>query len=235
MKKVVFLLVFLALFLFLVTPVKAESLMVIDNNGNVIWRVLSAQDSIALKAPERDIDVTRVASSEIGDDSLILLEKKDEKFYLNDLDVTDFGDDLVEIEERGEVNRLVIGIDGSSFTIEQNGVVAATEFPITIDPKRNELALKTESGSVFLSVLPIEAAESALRSRFISRLADNKVTLTERTFGILSYTIGGEKVLNVFNLFDYKIPVTAHVSASTGEILSIDGPEWFKIFSFLFS
>lgn len=235
MRKAVFLLVFLSLFLFLVAPVKAEALVVIDSEANIIWQVLSAQDSIALKAPEREIDITEIVSSEIEDDSLILLEKKDEKFYLNDLDVTDFSDDLVEIEERGEIKRLVIGVDQGLFTIEQSGVVAATEFPITIDSKRNELALKTESGSVFLSILPIEAVESALRSRFISRLANKRVTLTERTFGVLSYTIGGEKILNVFNLFDYKIPVTAHVSASTGEILSVDGPEWFKIFGFLFS
>lgn len=209
--------------------------MTVNKDGDLVWKVLSAEDMIALKVPEREIDVKEVATSDLEKNSLILLERKDEKFYLNDLDVTDFEDDLVEIEERGKVKRIVIGVDQGLFTIEQNGVVASTEFPIIIDPKRNELALKTNSGSVFLSVLPIEAAESALRSRFISRLVNNNVNLTEYKLGVLSYSINGEKVLDIFSLFDYRIPVTAHVSASTGEILSIDGPEWFKIFGFLFS
>jgi hypothetical protein len=109
-----------------------------------------------------------------------------------------------------------------------------TDFPINIRPKENELSVTTDSGAIFLSILPIEAAESALRSRFISRVSKKGIYLSEEEVGVLAYQVEGEKVFNFFNLFEYSIPVTTHVSASTGEILAVKGPEWFKIFSFLF-
>lgn len=219
------------------------SLIAVKNSGEVVVKVLSSQDEIVLGIPKTEfLEVKEVAETNTSPDSRISLVKKEEKFVLrvesdtgeSSLDVTNWGESVVEIEERGAVKRIQIGVVDGKFSIEQNGVIALTEFPITINPRENELSVTTSSGSIFLSVLPVEAAESALRSRFISKL-EKKIFLAEEEMGVLAYTIKGEKVIDFFRLFDYKIPVTAYVSASTGEILLVDGPEWFKIFGFLFA
>ena len=109
------------------------------------------------------------------------------------------------------------------------------QYPINIRPRENEFSITTSSGSVFLSVLPFDAVESALRSRFMTRLPEKKILLIEGETGVLAYEVPGEKVFNILNMMEYPISVTARVSFSTGEILSIEGPEWFKVFGFLFS
>ncbi len=224
---------FLVLFFLSTSPVDA-SLVVVDSEGKVIWKVLSSQDPLALDIAERgEIEIKEVVAGETS--TSIALRKEGEKFFLNDLEVTNWNDSLVEIEEREEVKKILIGTQGDKFTIEQNGIIAMTDFPINIRPKENELSVTTDSGAIFLSILPIEAAESALRSRFISRVNKKGIYLSEEEVGVLAYRIEGEKVFNFFNLFEYSVPVTAHVSASTGEILAVKGPEWFKIFSFLFT
>ncbi len=225
--------VFLVLFFLFVSSANA-SLVVVDSVGRVIWKVLSSQDSLALDIAKRgEIEVKEAAGGET--ETNIALKKDGERFFLNELEVTGWKDSLVEIEERGEVKEILIATRGDKFAIEQNGIVALTDSSINIRPKENELSITTDSGATFLSILPVEAAESALRSRFISRIKRKEIYLSKEEVGVLAYRIEGEKVFNFFNLFEYKIPVTAHISASTGEILAVEGPEWFKIFSFLFT
>lgn len=233
MRKSIFLLGFVFYFFLLAPPVQA-SLVRIDKEGNLIWKVLSSEDSLAIEIAERgEIEVKEVAVGETS--TSIALKRKEGKVFLNDVEVTSWNDDLVEIEERGEVKKILIGTQADKFTIEQAGVIAMTDFPINIRPKENELSLTTSTGSVFLSILPRQAAQTALRSRFISRIPDKKVFIAEDEGGALAYIVSGEKVFNFFNLFEYAIPVTMTLSASTGEILSLEGPEWFKIFGFLFT
>jgi hypothetical protein len=165
----------------------------------------------------------------------IAVTREGDKVYLNEFDVTNWQESLVEIEERGEAKKATIGVSGEQFAIEQAGITALTDFPITIDPQANELSLTTPSGSIYLAVLPAEAVESALRSRFLNRLPEKRIFIKEEEVGTLAYTIAGEKVVDIFGILEYKIPVVARVSASTGEILNVDGPEWFKIFGFLFT
>lgn len=181
------------------------------------------------------LEVKATAEEDLDNNARIAVRRQDGKIYLNEFDVTDWPESLVEIEERGEVQKATISVMGEQFAIEQGGIMALTDFPITIDPVVNELSLTTPSGSIFLAVLPVEAVESALRSRFVNRLPEKKVFLKEEEIGVLAYTINGEKVLDIFGILEYKIPVTARVSASTGEILKVEGPEWFKIFGFLFT
>lgn len=219
------------LFFFLATSARA-AFVTVNDKGETVWNVLSAQDSLALGAASRgEISI----KDSIDGSSTITLVNQDGKVYLNQTDVTDYTDDLVQVEERGGVKEVLIGTDGDKFTIEQNGVRALTSSAINIRPQQNELSVTTSSGNVFLGVLPLEAAESALRSRFVSRISNKNLEITESDTGILAYKIEGEKVINLLNFYEMPIPVTTQVSASTGEILSVDGPEWFKIFGFLFS
>jgi len=112
--------------------------------------------------------------------------------------------------------------------------VVTTDYPININPKKNEISVQTPSGIRFLSVLPVEAAESILRARVMTRLTGEKTFLLEGERGELVYEMNGEKVLNIFNLLDYPVEVKTKVSVLTGEIVEIDQPTWLRIVSFLF-
>lgn len=238
MKKV---LIAILLFSFLFSTAKsakASSLVKIDGNGEVIFKVLSSEDQLALSIPERkEIEVKEIAASNAPNDSLISLTKDEEKIYLKvgdkELDVTNWEEGLIEIEERGDVKRIEIGVEGDEFVIKQDGVSAKTSYPINIEPKENKLSVETSSGEIFLTVFPIEAAESALRSRYVTRLPDKNIGVSEKETGILTYEVDGEREIEMLKFIDYAVPVTVYVSASTGEIVSIDQPTWLRIFGFL--
>lgn len=243
MKNSLFLLSFL-LFLSFTSPVKAESLLKIDGQGEIILKVLSSQDSLTLGIPRREfLEVKDVAVSNADTSTRISLRKEGDSISLNvesngsqkSLDVTNWQDDLIEIEERGEKQKVKIAISEGKFNIEQKGAIAQTEFPINIDPAKNELSVDAPSGIRFISILPIEAVESLLRARIISRLNEGqKMILSEGERGELIYEIKGEKLINLFNLLKYPIEVNSKVSALTGEIIFVDQPVWLKIFGFLF-
>jgi hypothetical protein len=245
MKKYIFVLTLSVLFCFSSAIAKAESLLVISEKGEMIWKVLSSTDSISLSIPQREhLEVTDVAvSSETASDAKISLEKEGENISLSIdssegsryLDVTNWQDDLIEIEERGETQRLAIRITDGEFSIEQKGISVATSYPINIDPKRNEISVQTPSGVRYLSVLPIEAAESALRAKVITKFTADKASLIERDRGELVYVFNGEKILNLFNILDYPVEVEASISVLTGEIVHVEQPPWLKVLSFLLS
>jgi hypothetical protein len=244
MRKLLFLFSFLVCLFAFSSEVEATSLISINKEGEVIFNVLSSKDEIALGIPKRELLEVReiAAGSSASFNSRISLTKQEDKLLLKvktnegekDLDVTNWEEDIVEIEERGEVKKVIIGLVGDKFKLEQEGVIVLTDYPINIDPTKNELSVLTPSGSRFISVLPIEAVESLLRARAMNRFkVDKKVQLTESERGELIYVIEGERVINVFNLLTYSVPIRAKVSALTGEIIFIEQPLWLKVLGFL--
>lgn len=236
---------FLALVFFVFTTQNVEaSLVFIDKDGEVIIKVLSSEDSVELEIPQRDyLEVKDVVDEMPESNAKISLKKDGEEIKLNvstssgdkSLDVTNFRENVIEIEERAEAEKIFIGIEDGKFSIKQRGIVAQTDFEINIDPATAGLTLTTPSGLKFLSVLPRQAADSIFRSKLINKIPfGEKLEILELDGRDLAYVISGEKVVNVFNMFEYSIPVTIKVSASTGEILTIDEPSWLKIFGFLF-
>src|SRR3989344_7725394 len=85
------------------------------------------------------------------------------------LDVTNYQDEIVEIEERPEVERFTISLSEGKFIIDQGGILAETYFTINIEPKTAELTLETPPGFRYLSILPREAVETILRAKTINR------------------------------------------------------------------
>jgi hypothetical protein len=216
------------------------AIITVNNKGEVIWNVLSSSDELALSTPKKsDLEVREVQGDKDTDKS-ILLKKEDQKMVMNvgenkKLDITNVSSDVVELEERGNVKKINISTKDGKFVIEEAGVTALTEYPININPKENELSLVTSSGAIFLSVLPMEAAETALRSRFISKLIDKNIEIKEKDLGVLTYSVKGERVLNLLNIASFNIPVTTLVSTTTGEILLVDQPKWLSVIGFLFT
>ena len=157
------------------------------------------------------------------------------KIELSNAGTINTKEDLVEVEARGNSNDLKIAASGNEFNIGENGIVASTAFPITIDPVKNELSVTTSSGERVVTVLPYEAALVVKRGKFIDDINSNQITLSEDSKGELQYLIKGERNINLFNLATIKADVSSNVSASTGEILKLDEPQWLRLFGFLFS
>ena len=204
MKRAFSLLLLVAL---LFPPAVNASLVTIDKGGEIILKVLSSQDELALGTPERNpFEVKEVATTSISpEDTSILLSKNDDGIYLNisgdeerKLEVTNWEEDLIEIEERGDVKRLAIALSDGKFTVTQAGVTAFTDLPISINAKENELSLETETGSTYLAISPPEAVESALRSKYISTVLKEGISIGEQT-GVVAYAVSGQKNINLFN------------------------------------
>lgn len=199
--------------------VSAKALATITPTHQIVWSVLG----------DSTFEVKKVAYASTGQ---ISLKADGGKVYMNNSDVSGWNGNLVEIDERPQVKHLTVSSQGDTFIIEQEGVKATTSLPLSIDPAKDKFSITTGNGNIFVLVAPFEAVESAKRSRF---LTDYKTVKIEEKDGDLVYKIEGDKSLNVFNIFDYKIPVTVDVSPSTGNIVSIEGSQVFKIFGFLFS
>jgi len=235
MRKVIFLAVLLVLSFLSAKGVNA-SLITIDKEGNIIWNVLSYETPLAV--PQKNLEVTSIKNTE-GTNQLISLNRQGDKVSLkvgddNEMDVTNVGGGLVEIEERADTKKIEIGLVENRFSIKEEGIIALSPFPIDIDPIENRLSIVTSSGKKYLGILPYEAIQIALRSKYINRVSGDMFEITEEERDI-SYSVVGERLINLFDLAKIPIPVTAKVSASSGEILSVDQPVWLKFIGFMFS
>lgn len=227
-----------------VLPVSA-SLVVVKESGKIIYNVLSSEKAVGLEVPSTgELSAREIVTGLSDPTSKVTLMKSDGKVTLNvssslgerSLDVTDYNDQVVEIEERPEVQRVLIGVLGDKFTIDQQGVRAVTGFEIDVDSESARLSLITQSGSKYLAVLPRQAVDTTLRAKYISHIdKNNQISIIEQNGSDLSYEISGDKLLNIFNILEYPVPVKVWVSASTGEILSVEQPVWLKVFGFVFA
>ena len=237
MKKMIFLCVITFLFFLSTRPAKA-SIIAIDKNGNITWKILAYESPLALEVPKQNLEVKNVTNTDSSNRE-ISLTKEDGKERLkvgeNDtLDVTNMGDSLVEIEERGDIKKIEIGIKGDKFSIKEGEILALSSYPINIDPIENRLSVVTPSGKKYLGIFPYEAAQVALRSKYINKINQKTFDITEENRDV-SYLITGDRVINLFNIIKINIPVTTKISASTGEILSVEQPMWLKVLGFMFS
>lgn len=205
----------------------------INSKGEIIWRVLGVDSEIPF-VPPSDIKIKSVGENKNVQNSQVALNNENGRIILNGIDVTNFKDTLIEIEARGDANDIKISQVDGRFVFEEKGVSANTDFPITIDPVKNELKLKTASGERIIKVWPYEAVLSLKRAKLVDKIKDNKITLSENSKGELQYLITGEKSVNIFNVATVSAPIDSSVSVSNGEVLKMNEPYWLKFFGFLF-
>jgi hypothetical protein len=233
--------VLLSLILGFVLPQKTSAaLLTIEKSGNISWNVLSLSDTNGLEIPKRSSLEVKGPESGGGADAKLALIKTGEDMKLlvssssgnKELTVNGMTDQVVEIEERPELQRIYFGIDGGKFTIIERGVTAVTEFPINIVSKTAQVSVTTQTGERYLAIFPYEAYQSALRAKVLSEKGGT-INLIENSQGILSYRISGEKRINLFDIYTLSKPITTEISAQTGEVVSVQAPIWFKIASFI--
>jgi hypothetical protein len=230
----VFISILFSFFIFaLNNRIASAALLNINNKGELIWQVLGDSTNLNIPKPS-EIQIKSIASN-LPNNSEVSLSNTDGKITLNGMDVTNLKENLVEVEARGNSNDLKIGSVDNKFTIEENGLKAITAFPITVDPVKNELSVTTNSGSRLVSVLPYEAILSLMRGKFIDGIKGNVINLNESSGGQLEYVVPGTKKVNLFNVASINADVNSTISASNGEIIKIDEPQWLKFFGFLFS
>lgn len=243
MRKLFFSILFAQFLIFIQPSVVKASLLIIKEDGEIVWKVLSEEAGVSLEIPRHSfLEVKEAVDTKPATDAVVSLTKDGRRINLvvlsenemRELDVTGVSDDLVEIEERAEIQRIVIGVSDDMFSLEQKGVKALTVFPIKVDTKTAELSVKTPSGNRLLSILPFQAVETLLRSKLLSKVADNKIEIIESQRE-LQYQIKGEGVLDFFGIFSYPVSITSNVSASTGEILTFEAPVWYKMVVHLFT
>jgi len=213
------------------------SLLRVTKEGEVVTNVLSLTSGLALSAPDADrfevVDISRD-----DEDQTIYLSKDDGGFaYLalgeggTRYEVTNVEEDIVEIEEREEIKRLRIILQDGSFVLSQDGFNVVAENPIEIDPKTGKIMVETNSGKVFLGVLPLDAATTILRSRSITKINDAYLATDET--GNVVYRFEGDKEVDLLKILNYSVPVITELSISTGEIIKVNQPIWLRILGFL--
>jgi len=93
------------------------SLLVVKNEGEIVWNVLAEEDNLSLDVPKHSyLEVTKIAQVNPSESSLVVLKRQDGKISLSvdsgdekkQLDVTNWKEDVIEVEERAEVKKLVI-------------------------------------------------------------------------------------------------------------------------------
>src|SRR4030042_1396497 len=151
---------------------------------------------------------------------------------------------LVTVDKAGDVVINVLSeedstdINNQTGTIEVVGGASEVKYSnakIALTKEKGKLALETPSGYKFLSILPKQAASVLLRAKLATTITqDERAYILEDEKGNLYYDLTAKKIIPIFNIYNYEFGVRANVSATTGEIISIDEPTWYRFFNFLF-
>lgn len=164
-----------------------------------------------------------------------------------------------EVEIEADNNKFKIKVKNRTgeFEAETESVGAISSFPLSVGPN-NELIVTTPGGTKIVTVLPEQAVANLLRFRYMSRVRSTQAVpapgLTgestpsglrkreqvqeielEENGGKLTYKVEGEKKVKLAGFLGINVPITAHVSAATGDIVSVTRPLYFTLFPFLFS
>lgn len=234
-------LVSIGITLTLTTPVSA-SLAVIEPDGEITLNVLGDETNSLTIPQSESLKVTKSLSYAAGTNSQVSLQRDGDGVYLKvanengeeTLDVGNYSDEVVEIEERPETETMSIRVENGKFVIKQSNVSASTDYEITIDSEKARLLLDAPGGQQFLSISPREAVQTVLRAKTLSNINYDTVVIEEDGDHKLTYKVAGDKLLNFFDVYYYPVPITVQLSALTGEITYVDQPEWFKYLGFLF-
>lgn len=234
MKKSFYFAVFGFIFLFTPNIVLADAIVTISSNGKTSWNVLGAES-------DREIKIKKIANLDSNLNGKISVYKEGNSFQViqdsgsnkTKADVTNFEGDVVEVESRGESKNLSIKVSGEKFMLIQGENIASTEYPVEIDPETALISVKAPTGLRFIVLLPEDAATLAINARLLDEIDPNSpMILTENEFGELHYEVKGTRIIDL-KITKIPVEVTANLSASTGRVLTVDSPIWFKVVGLL--
>ncbi len=122
-----------------------------------------------------------------------------------------------------------VASDGGQTAFVEKGVGALSSFPISVNPKTNELTVTTPAGTKVVTVLPQQAVDNMLASKVMTDVVSEKgngslasipnLVQIEVKNGVLGYTIKGTKTHKLLGVFPIKTQVTVFVSAENGQVV----------------
>ncbi len=113
---------------------------------------------------------------------------------------------------------------------ESKGVLAGTNFPLTLDKTTGQLFVNTPSGPRLIRVLPDQASDIAQTAGVQTQI--EKIELLESE-GNLTFDIKGKKTGILLGLFPISAEVESKIDPSTGQILSVTQPRWLQLLNSL--
>jgi hypothetical protein len=243
LKLIKILLVFTVIF-FTSDGTADAAILVIKDNGSLTWNVLASETDSKDRIEKLKI-VSLFSGTAADGETQVALKREGDKLTLNvqsvggdkQVDVTGLSEEIIEVEQTQKAKRLAISHEDDKFLIMQQGTTAQTPYEIIVDAKLKHVSLQTPTGVRFITVLPAEAVESVIKANLIDKVVGDqeRIDLTEGASGELEYQMNGSKNINLFNLVDITAPIKISVSATNGEVLSTEKPNWYKILGFLFN
>lgn len=210
----------------------SAALLTFTDNGEVYWNVLGLQDDSTL-------EVKKVADNLVSDNSSsVSLSKDGGNVYLSygdsgkQVDITNYKEDIIELEEKGS-RKLFIKSSDNGFSISEMGVIAETSFPIKVKSPENKLAVNTSTGEIFLGILPYDAVSQLIRTKIITSVKNDKISLAQKPEGEVAYVVEGEKQISLLNVINFKVPITVEISATSGTVIDVAQPLWYSVVDFL--
>ncbi len=125
-----------------------------------------------------------------------------------------------------------IATDGGQTALVNKKVGALTKFPLSINPKTNELTVTTPTGVKTITALPQKAVDNMLASGVMTYVTGEKVTnglasienliKLEEDNGILLYKVTGVRIHKLLGIIPIKTNVEADISADNGQVTKVN-------------
>lgn len=208
------------------------SLLTFSADGELYFNVLGLSDT-----SDSSLEIKKIADNYSIKNESVSLVNESGKIYLSyngsskKVDLTNYKNDIVQIEEKDAPTTVSIKGRESGFEIVQRGIVTYTEYPIKINSPENQISIATDTGERYVSFMPYEAVRMLARTNMITEVAGGNIQLAESA-GEPAYVISGTKLVTLFKIFSFNVPITAHVSAANGNVVKVDQPIWYSLIGY---
>ena len=134
-----------------------------------------------------------------------------------------------DIGSSANSSQIKISSDSGQTALVDKRVGALSTYPISVNPKTNEVTVNTPAGSKVVAVLPQKAVDNLLASKVMDYVVGEKVNNSlgsipslvklETKNGVLGYKISGTRTCKVLGFIPLKTAVEAFVSAENGQVV----------------
>lgn len=159
-------------------------------------------------------------ASEDGEIRLKVEDEQNNEIELKDNEIEKI---QKEVEDELENEGIKISTESGKPTITKNQVSASTDFPLSVDVTTRQLTVTTPAGQKNVTILPDQAVQNLLgasSSAILSNLSD-PIKLEVKDSEMV-YKLKGEKKFRIFGFIPVSTPITAYVSAESGNLVEKD-------------
>lgn len=157
----------------------------------------------------------------------------------NEIEVEDEEEEIEKAEQELEEEDIEIATLSGKLVLAKNKVAASTNLPIFVNPETKQLTVTTPAGERVVTILPDQAVKNMLAANVISRLSQTQIADAAISGELASvedvielglrsnlpvYEIPGVKDFKLLGFIPVSSPLTAVVSAETGELVTTEQP-----------